>query len=65
MNPKRVLWIAGVSAVLYIGVAVWVVNNFDIPPLSGSALALVILAGVVQISAKWFFGLEAMRRRIR
>ena len=57
MTPKRVLWIAGISAVLYIGVAVWVVNNFDIPPLSGSALALVVLAGVVQISAKWFFGL--------
>jgi len=57
MNPKRVLWIAGVSAVLYIIAAFWVVNNFDIPPLSGSVLALVVLAGVVQISAKWFFGL--------
>ncbi|MEE8489517.1 MAG: hypothetical protein V3S43_04220, partial [Acidimicrobiia bacterium] len=57
MNPKRVLWIAGISVVLYIGVAYWVVNNFEIPPLSGSVLALVVLAGVVQISAKWFFGL--------
>ncbi len=57
MSPKRVLWIAGISAVLYIGVAFWVVNNFEIPPLSGSVLALVVLAGVVQISAKWFFGL--------
>lgn len=57
MNPKRVLWIAGISAVLYIGAAFWVVNNFDIPPLSGSVLALVVLAGVVQISAKWFFGM--------
>ncbi|MCZ6566969.1 MAG: hypothetical protein O6923_01535, partial [Actinobacteria bacterium] len=57
MSPKRVLWIAGISAVLYIGVAFWVVNNFEIPPLSGSVLALVVLAGVAQISAKWFFGL--------
>ncbi len=57
MSPKWVLWIAGISAVLYIGVAVWVVNNFDIPPLSGFALALVALAGVVEIGAKWFFGL--------
>lgn len=57
MNPKRVLWIAGISAVVYIGAAVWVVNNFDLPPLSGFVLALVVLAGVVQISAKWFFGL--------
>lgn len=57
MNPKRVLWIAGISAVLYIGAAYWVVTNFDLPPLSGSVLALVVLAGVVQISAKWFFGL--------
>jgi hypothetical protein len=67
MNPKWVLWIAGVSAVLYIGVAFWVINNpnFDIPPLSGSALALVVLAGFVQITAKWFFGLlfrESVRK---
>ena len=57
MNPKRVLWIAGISAVLYIGAAYWVTNNFELPPLSGSVLALVVLAGVVQVGAKWFFGL--------
>ena len=57
MSPKRVLWIAGISAVLYIGVAYWVITNFEIPPLSGSVLALVVLAGAAQIGAKWFFGL--------
>lgn len=56
MSPKRVFWIAGTAAVLYIGVAYWVINNFDLPPLSGSAVGLVVLAGAVQIGAKWFFG---------
>lgn len=57
MSPKRVFWIAGIAAVLYAGFAYWVVTNFDIPPLRGQALALVILAAVSQIGAKWFFGL--------
>ncbi|MEA1903479.1 MAG: lysylphosphatidylglycerol synthase transmembrane domain-containing protein [Actinomycetota bacterium] len=57
MNAKRVLWIAGISAVIYIGVAYWVLNNFEIPKLSGSALAIVIGAAIAQIGAKWFFGL--------
>ena len=57
MNPSRVLWIAAAAAVLYIGVAAWVVNNFELPPLSGSAFALILAAAVSQISAKWFFGL--------
>lgn len=59
MSPKRVLWIAGISAVAYVGVGYWVVTNFrdKIPPLSADAWALIILAGVAQIGAKWFFGL--------
>lgn len=57
MNPKRVFWIAGIALVLYAGFAYWVVTNFDIPPLRGAALALVIGAAVAQIAAKWFFGL--------
>lgn len=57
MNPKRVLWIAGIAALLYAGFAVWVLNNFEIPPLRGAALAIVVLAAVSQIAAKWFFGL--------
>lgn len=57
MSPKRVLWIAAVSAVLYGVFAYWVVTNFDIPPLRGTALLLVVLAAVAQVGAKWFFGL--------
>lgn len=59
MKPKRVFWIAGISAVIYIAVGYWVVTNFseEIPPLSGSIWALIFLAGVVQIAAKWFYGL--------
>lgn len=59
MNPRRVAWIASISAVVYVGVGYWVVTNFrdEIPPLSGSVWALIILAGIVQIGAKWFFGL--------
>lgn len=57
MSSRRVVWIAVISIVAYVGVGYWVVANFEIPPLSGSALALVIAAGVAQIGAKWFFGL--------
>jgi uncharacterized membrane protein YbhN (UPF0104 family) len=57
VNPKRVFWIAGIAAARYAGFAYWVITNFEIPPLRGAALALVILAAVCQIGAKWFFGL--------
>jgi len=57
VSPKRVLWIAVIALVLYAGFAYWVVTNFEIPPLQGSALALVFLAAAAQIGAKWFFGL--------
>lgn len=65
MNPKRVFWIASIAIVLYAIFGYWVVTNFDIPPLRGSALAIVVLAAVCQIAAKWFFGLlfkESIRK---
>lgn len=57
MSPRRVLWIAVVAAVLYAGFAYWVLTNFEIPPLKGAAIALVVAAAACQIGAKWFFGL--------
>ena len=57
MSPKRVLWIALIALVLYAGFAYWVLTNFEIPPLRGYALVLVVLAAASQIGAKWFFGL--------
>lgn len=57
MSPKRVAIIAGISAAIYIGVAVFVFGNFELPPMSQVAWALVSAAAVAQISAKWFFGL--------
>jgi len=57
VSPKRVIWIACIALVLYGVFAYWVVTNFEIPPLSGVALVLVLLAAVSQIGAKWFFGL--------
>ena len=57
MSPKRVAIIAGISAVVYIGVAVFVFDNFELPPMSPVAWALVGAAVATQISAKWFFGL--------
>lgn len=57
MSPRRVLWIAAIAAVLYAAFAYWVLTNFDIPPMSGAAWALVAVAAICQISAKWFFGL--------
>lgn len=57
MTPRRVLLLAVIAAVMYAGVGYWVVTNFDIPPMRGSAVALVAFAVVCQIAAKWFFGL--------
>ena len=57
MSPKRVLWIALIAAVLYGIFAYWVLTNFEIPPLRGTALLLVVLAAIAQIGAKWFFGM--------
>lgn len=57
MSPKRVIWIAGIALALYAGFAYWVVTNFEIPPLEGAAIVLVVLAAISQIGAKWFFGL--------
>ena len=57
MNPKRVFWIAGIAGFVYIGVGWWVINNFELPPLSGAVAVLVVSAGVCQIGAKFFFGL--------
>ncbi|HEU4321212.1 MAG TPA: flippase-like domain-containing protein [Acidimicrobiia bacterium] len=59
MSPKRVFLIAGIAAVLYGGFIYWVVTNpdFDLPPIRGAALAIIAVAAVCQIGAKWFFGL--------
>lgn len=57
MNPKRIFWIAGIAAVLYGIFGYWVITNYEIPPLRGAALAIVVLAAICQIAAKWFFGL--------
>jgi uncharacterized membrane protein YbhN (UPF0104 family) len=57
VSPKRVFWIAAIALILYAGFGYWVVTNFDIPPLRGAALAIVVLAAICQIAAKWFFGL--------
>ena len=56
MTPKKVAWIGGIAAVLYIVAMVIVLNTVEIPPLRPSAAVLIVLAGVVQIGAKWFFG---------
>lgn len=59
MNPRRIVWLAAFAGVAYIAVAVWLVSTdvIEIPPVSGFALALVALAALCQIAAKWFFGL--------
>lgn len=59
MSPKRVFWIALIAAVLYAAFAYWVVTNpdFDLPPIQGAAVAIIALAALCQIAAKFFFGL--------
>ena len=56
MTPRKVAWIGGIAAVLYIAAMVIVLNTVEIPPLQPTAALLIVLAGVVQIGAKWFFG---------
>jgi uncharacterized membrane protein YbhN (UPF0104 family) len=59
VSPKRVFWIAGIAAVLYAAFGYWVVTNpdFDLPPIRGAAIALIGLAALSQVAAKWVFGL--------
>ena len=57
MSPKRVAWIAVIAAVIYIGVAGFVLNNFELPEMDSLAWTFVGLAAVAQIAAAWFFGL--------
>lgn len=58
MTPRRVLIFAVVAAVLYAAFGYWVVTNFEIPTIRGEAWALVAVAVVCQIGAKWFFGMQ-------
>lgn len=57
MKPKRVLWIALIAGVVYAGVLIWVLNNYEIPPIKGFAWVYIGTAALAQIAAKWFFGL--------
>jgi hypothetical protein len=53
---KKVAWIGGIAAVLYVVAMVVVLNTVEIPRLQPFAALLIVLAGVVQIAAKWSFG---------
>jgi uncharacterized membrane protein YbhN (UPF0104 family) len=59
VSSKRVLWIAGISAVVYVAIAYFVLSSDEItfPEMSSSAWGLVVAAGIAQIAAKWFFGM--------
>jgi hypothetical protein len=53
---KKVAWIGGIAATLYVAAIVIVLNTVEIPPLQPFAALLIVLAGIVQIAAKWSFG---------
>jgi uncharacterized membrane protein YbhN (UPF0104 family) len=57
VSPKRVIWIAVIAAVVYIGIAGFVLNNFELPEMSAYAWGLVAVAAMAEIASKWFFGL--------
>lgn len=57
MSPKRVLILAISAFVIYGAVAVWVVRNFDIPEIRGTAWIYLVLAVAAYIGAMWFYGL--------
>lgn len=56
MTPKRVVWIAVIAALLYVAAMVIVLNTVELPRVSAFAALLILLAGIAQIGAKWFFG---------
>lgn len=65
MSPKRVLSIALIAVVVYAAVTVWVLNNFEIPPIRGTAWIYLTLAVVAYLGAIWFYGLlfrDSVRR---
>lgn len=65
MSPKRVLSIALIAVVVYAAVTVWVLNNFEIPPIRGTAWIYLSLAVVAYLAAIWFYGLlfrDSVRR---
>ena len=57
MSPKRVFSIAAIAVVIYTAVAIWVLNNFEIPPIRGTAWIYLTLAVVAYMGAIWFYGL--------
>lgn len=57
MSPKRVLSIAAIAVVIYAAVTVWVLNNFEIPPIRGTAWIYLCLAVIAYLGAIWFYGL--------
>lgn len=57
MSPKRVLILAIVALVVYGGVAVWVLQNFELPVIRGTAWIYLTLALVSYMGAMWFYGL--------
>ncbi|HUF96294.1 MAG TPA: flippase-like domain-containing protein [Acidimicrobiia bacterium] len=56
MTLKKVAWIGGIAAALYVAAMVIVLNTVEIPPLQPFAALLIVLAGIIQIAAKWSFG---------
>lgn len=56
MKPKQVIWIAASAAVLYAVAMYFVFQNVDVPPMSITAVSLIVIAAISQIGAKWFFG---------
>ena len=57
MTLKKVAWIGGIAAFLYVAAMVIVLNTVEeIPPLQPFGALLIVLAGIVQIAAKWSFG---------
>lgn len=57
MSPKRVLSIAAIAVVIYVAVTVWVLNNFEIPPIRGTAWIYLCLAALAYMGAIWSYGL--------
>jgi uncharacterized membrane protein YbhN (UPF0104 family) len=57
MSRRRLLTTAGLVLLAYLVAMVLVLQRIEVPPLGVTTVALVAAAGVVQLAAKWLFGL--------
>ncbi|MGQ0848230.1 MAG: lysylphosphatidylglycerol synthase transmembrane domain-containing protein [Actinomycetota bacterium] len=57
-HRRSVLVAAGIAAILYAGALVFALNRLELPPFGVVAWLIVGSAALVQMAAKWMFGMQ-------